>query len=74
MNTGCLRPASPEDRAWWGGMWADRVLTSDMARTALATGAATEADLHRIAESWKSWAADPDGWISILHGELICRV
>jgi len=71
-STWCF--ADPQDRAWWGGMWADRVLTSDMARTALATGAATEADLHRIAEAWKSWAADPDGWISVLHGELICRV
>jgi SAM-dependent methyltransferase len=71
-STWCF--ADPQDRAWWGGMWADRVLASDMARTALATGAATEADLHRIAEAWKSWAADPDGWISLLHGELICRV
>jgi SAM-dependent methyltransferase len=70
-STWCF--ATPEDRAWWGGMWAERVLASDMARTAVATGAATNADLRRISAAWKRWAADPDGWLSILHGELICR-
>ncbi|MFG1946906.1 class I SAM-dependent methyltransferase [Nonomuraea sp. NPDC048826] len=66
--------ASPEDRAWWGGMWADRVLRSAMAEQALATGAATADDLRRISEGWWEWAADGDGWLSILHGEILCRV
>ena len=71
-STWCF--ADPEDRAWWGGMWADRVLVSDFARTAVRTGAARQEDLHRIADGWRGWAADPDGWLSLLHGELICRV
>jgi hypothetical protein len=54
-------------------MWADRVLSSDMAQTALRTGAATRDDLQRISDAWRQWAADPDGWISLLHAELICR-
>ena len=29
--------------------------------------------LKRIAAGWKTWAADPDGWLSLLHGEIICR-
>ena len=66
--------ADAEDRAWWGGMWRDRVRESDMARTAVATGAATRADLERISRGWQRWADHPDGWLSILHGELICRV
>jgi SAM-dependent methyltransferase len=70
-STWCF--ATPDDRAWWGGMWAERVLASDMARTAIASGAATSDDLRRISEAWKRWAAHPDGWLSILHGELICR-
>jgi SAM-dependent methyltransferase len=70
-STWCF--ATPDDRAWWGGMWAERILASDMARAALATGAATTEDLRRISEAWKRWAAHPDGWLSILHGELICR-
>ncbi|GGS85847.1 hypothetical protein GCM10010156_50570 [Planobispora rosea] len=71
-STWCF--ATPEDRQWWGGMWAERILKSDMARQALGSGAATEEDLHRISRGWRAWAADPDGWLSLLHGELICRV
>jgi SAM-dependent methyltransferase len=70
-STWCF--ATPADRTWWGGMWADRVLASDLARTATATGRATEDDLRRISEAWRRWAADADGWLSILHGELLCR-
>ena len=71
-STWCF--ADPEDRAWWGGMWAERVVASDLARTALATGVATDDDLRSISAAWRRWAADPDGWLSLLHGELICRV
>jgi SAM-dependent methyltransferase len=70
-STWCF--ATPTDREWWGGMWADRILKSDMAATARNTGAAGDDDLRRISEAWRTWAADPDGWLSLLHGELICR-
>ena len=65
--------ATPEDRAEWGEAWAERILHSAMARQALATGAATEADLRRISDGWLEWAAADDGWLSILHGEILCR-
>jgi hypothetical protein len=42
-----------------------------VARQAVASGVA-EADLHRIAAGWRAWAAAEDGWLSLLHGELIC--
>jgi SAM-dependent methyltransferase len=70
-STWCF--ATPEDRDWWGGMWADRVRQSDMARTALERNEATEDDLQRLSAGWRQWAADPDGWIALLHSELICR-
>ncbi|WP_113703029.1 class I SAM-dependent methyltransferase [Nonomuraea lactucae] len=70
-STWCF--ATPEDRAWWGGMWADRVLRSAMARQALASGAATPRDLERISEGWLEWAAAGDGWLAIPHGEILCR-
>jgi SAM-dependent methyltransferase len=70
-STWCF--ATPADRAWWGGMWAERVLESDMAATAVRTGAATGDDLQRISTAWRTWADHPDGWLSLLHGELICR-
>jgi ubiquinone/menaquinone biosynthesis C-methylase UbiE len=65
--------ATPDDRAWWGGMWAERVLKSDMARQAIASGSATEDDLRRISDGWRAWAADEDGWLSLSHGEILCR-
>lgn len=64
--------ATPEDRAWWGGLWADRILHSDLARQLLATGT-PRAELDRISAAWRTWAADDDGWLSLLHGEILCR-
>ncbi|MEV0822267.1 class I SAM-dependent methyltransferase [Nonomuraea rubra] len=71
-STWCF--ATPDDRAWWGGMWAERILRSALAGQALATGAATEADLRRMSDGWREWAAAGDGWLSVLHGEILCRV
>jgi SAM-dependent methyltransferase len=65
--------ADDEERAWWGGVWAERMTDSAIARQAVAEGYATEQDLARIAEGWRSWAAAPDGWFSVLHGELLAR-
>ena len=65
--------ASDEERAWWGGMWAERITDSAIARQAVERGFATEDDLRRIAAGWRTWSADPDGWFSVLHGEILCR-
>lgn len=62
-----------EDRAFWGGMWADRVRSSAFAEQALATGLATEDDLDRMADAWLAWAAEPGGWFTVLHGEILAR-
>ena len=70
-STWCF--ATPGDRAMWGGLWADRILNSALGRQAIASGAATEADLHRISAGWRAWAQASDGWLSLLHGEICCR-
>lgn len=69
-STWCL--ATAEDRQWWGGMWADRILGSDIARQLVGSGRIDRAGLERISRAWRSWAADEDGWMSILHGEVLC--
>ncbi|MFI0796974.1 class I SAM-dependent methyltransferase [Micromonospora rubida] len=69
-STWCF--ATPQDRAWWGDLWADRVVDSALGHQALAAGVDPEA-LARIAAGWRAWAAEPDGWLSILHGELLAR-
>ena len=65
--------ATPEDRAEWGGMWADRILQSDIATQLLREGRATQADLERISAAWRAWANDADSWMSLLHGEILAR-
>lgn len=62
-----------EQRAWWGGMWAERILASGIADTAVADGHADRAELERISRAWQEWVADEDGWFSMLHGEVLAR-
>ncbi len=40
--------ATPTDREWWGGMWAERILHSSIARQLLDSGFATTVDLAEI--------------------------
>jgi SAM-dependent methyltransferase len=70
-STWCF--ATPADRAWWGGLWADRMLESDVARQAVDRGIAGRAQLGRIAAGWRRWAEHEDGWFSVLHGEVLAR-
>jgi SAM-dependent methyltransferase len=65
--------ASPMDRAWWGGLWADRIVDSDLARQAVDRGLATTVELSALADGWRRWAAHDDGWFSVLHGELLAH-
>jgi ubiquinone/menaquinone biosynthesis C-methylase UbiE len=65
--------ATPEDRAWWGNLWADRITTSAIADQAEREGFATRAALEDMASAWRAWAADDDGWFAVLHGEIIGR-
>jgi SAM-dependent methyltransferase len=62
-----------EDRAWWGGLWADRVTSSRLATRAQELGLADEPELADLAAGWREWAAHPDGWFAVLHGEILCR-
>ena len=62
-----------EDRHWWGDLWADRVVSSDMARQTIDGGHASRADLDSIAAAFRAWAEQPDGWFAVLHGEVLAR-
>ena len=67
--------ASPEDREWWGTSWAGRatgVVLRRAGRGVRAGDAASE--LAEIAKAWLRWAAADDGWLGMLHGELLIRV
>jgi SAM-dependent methyltransferase len=64
--------ATVDEREWWGGVWAERVVASRLAEQALERGLATPADLERIASGFHEWVAHPDAWFAVLHGEILC--
>ncbi|MCM3923211.1 methyltransferase domain-containing protein [Frankia sp. AiPs1] len=66
--------ADPNARREWGDMWADRITKSAVADQLLTSDLATSEDLRELADAWHDWADHPDGWISVLHGEILIRV
>jgi ubiquinone/menaquinone biosynthesis C-methylase UbiE len=65
--------ATPEQRAWWGGLWADRILSSSIRQQAIDGGFAGAEEIAGISAAWREWAAHPDGWFAIVNGEVLCR-
>jgi len=63
--------ATDEERAWWGGLWADRFTESSMADQLVTHGIAGRDDLRAFAAGWRRWADSPDGWFAALHGEIL---
>ena len=66
--------STAEERAWFGGMWADRTVNSTFATHALEKGLADREKLESIATHWQEWTAREDGWFALMHGEVVCRV
>jgi ubiquinone/menaquinone biosynthesis C-methylase UbiE len=65
--------AGPADRAWWGGLWADRVRRSSFAEQALEYGLSDRGELDAIADAWRRWAEHEDGIFVSVHVEMIAR-
>jgi ubiquinone/menaquinone biosynthesis C-methylase UbiE len=65
--------AQPDDRRWWGSLWADRVEQSSFAQQAIDYGLSDAAELASIAAAWRRWIEQPDGFFAVLHGEVLAR-
>jgi SAM-dependent methyltransferase len=65
--------ATPEERQWWGGTWAERVVQSATATQALERELTTAEELDDLAAAWRAWIDEDAGWFAVLHGELLCR-
>ncbi len=63
--------ADPESRAWWGDLWADRVQQSAFATQAVEYGLSDAVELAVLADGWRTWAGDPDGYLAIPHTEVL---
>jgi ubiquinone/menaquinone biosynthesis C-methylase UbiE len=66
--------SSPAEREWWGNSWAGRATESAFAKQAVEYGLATTADLDEIAAAWLRWRDADDGWLGMMHGELLIHV
>jgi ubiquinone/menaquinone biosynthesis C-methylase UbiE len=65
--------STPEERAWWSDLWAERTLASAYAERAVGGGHATPERLRAVSEAWREWGRREDGWFACLHGEILCR-
>jgi 2-polyprenyl-3-methyl-5-hydroxy-6-metoxy-1,4-benzoquinol methylase len=66
--------ATPLDREYWGGMWADRIVQSALATQLINSNLSDADELSAISAAWRRWVADPNGWTAVLHGEAIITV
>jgi ubiquinone/menaquinone biosynthesis C-methylase UbiE len=66
--------STPAEREWWGNSWAGRATASSFAEQAMSYGLASRADLEDVAAGWRRWRDADDGWLGMLHGELLIRV
>ncbi len=65
--------ATAEERAWWGGLWAERVTSSDFAGQAIDDGLASVAQLERFADAFRRWAVEPNGLFIVPSVEVLAR-
>ncbi len=65
--------AAPEDRRWWAETWAERITVTALAERIIELGLAEGPELDSIGDAWLRWAEEPDGWFSMIHGEVLCR-
>ncbi|OEJ41767.1 ubiquinone biosynthesis methyltransferase UbiE [Streptomyces agglomeratus] len=65
--------ATPGEREWWSGLWADRTTASVYAELAVSGGHATRDELAAIAGAWREWGQREDAWFMVPHGEVLCR-
>jgi ubiquinone/menaquinone biosynthesis C-methylase UbiE len=65
--------ATPVDKSWWAETWAERCTASALARQLQDAGLASAIELDAIAAAFRAWAADPDAWFLVPHGEIVAR-
>ncbi len=65
--------ADPASCAWWGGLWAERVMQSGFAEQTRDYGLSDDDELAAIAAAWHRWAAAPDAIFVVPHVEILAR-
>ncbi len=65
--------ADPDSRAWWGGLWADRVRYSRFGEQAIAYELSHPEELEAIAAAFLRWAGADDGVFVVPNVEILAR-
>jgi SAM-dependent methyltransferase len=65
--------ATPDERSWWADLWAERTSATALGERAVELGFASREELMEIADAWREWGVDDDGWFLVPHGEVLCR-
>jgi SAM-dependent methyltransferase len=65
--------ADPASRAWWGGLWADRIRYSRLAEQAVAYDLSTPDELASLGQAFVEWAASPDAVFIVPNVEILAR-
>jgi len=65
--------ATPGDRSWWSGLWAERTTSSTFAHQAVEYGIASPAELEEVAAGWRAWGGAADGVFVVVCGEIVAR-
>jgi ubiquinone/menaquinone biosynthesis C-methylase UbiE len=66
--------STPDEMAWWCGLWAERVVHSDFSKNALEMKLANEDDLNKIADTFRELEKAEDSCFWVPSGEIICQV
>jgi SAM-dependent methyltransferase len=63
--------ADEATRAWWGELWAERIVHSSFGEQAIEYGFATKGQLEEIAGAWQAWRRDETGFFGVPNVEII---
>lgn len=56
---------------WWGEQWAERILSSDIAKRSVEYGIATESDLADISQGWLDWVQAEGAFFAFMQVEVV---
>ncbi|WP_026819508.1 class I SAM-dependent methyltransferase [Arthrobacter castelli] len=66
--------ASEPDRPQFADSWAERIVHSSYGTQAIERGLADSSELQNMAEGFRAWGANPDGWFVMIHAEILAWV
>ncbi len=63
----------PDERSWWGGLWADRILHSEFGRQGIEYGFTTTQELSSLSDAFRQWSEVNGATFHVEHAEVLAR-